>query len=130
MHCSPTGHHGTRNNLAWRSPSLPTPWPANHAELCFACAMPVTDQDAALAAVATLEKLSPDQADALTSINAIRDNGEPFVDIQELLALFNVLYFRKLLLPRVQVVWSPRLTLVGLLCASQIAFCDRLIHHV
>jgi hypothetical protein len=92
--------------------------------------MPVTDQDAALAAVATLEKLSPDQADALTSINAIRDNGEPFVDIQELLALFNVLYFRKLLLPRVQVVWSPRLTLVGLLCASQIAFCDRLIHHV
>jgi uncharacterized coiled-coil protein SlyX len=92
--------------------------------------MPVTDQDAALAAVATLETLSAEQDDALERINALLHNKEPFVDIQELFALFNVLYFRKLLLPRVQVVWSPRLTLVGLLCASQIASCDRLIHHV
>jgi hypothetical protein len=91
--------------------------------------MPVTDQDAALAAVATLETLSPEQEDALKKINAILHNGEPFVDIHELFALFDILYFRKLLLPRVEVVWSPRLTLVGFLCALQLAFCDRLMQH-
>lgn len=84
--------------------------------------MPVTDEDAALAAVATLQPLSPEQDDALKSINAILNNGEPFVDIHELFALYNILYFRKLLLPRVEVIWSPRLTLVGFLCASQFAF--------
>lgn len=91
--------------------------------------MPVTDEDAALAAVATLETLSPEQSEALKSINAILHNGEPFVDIHELFAHFNILYFRKLLLPRVEVIWSPRLTLVAFLCASQFAFCDRLIQY-
>ncbi|KAI4707712.1 hypothetical protein J4E89_007340 [Alternaria sp. Ai002NY15] len=78
--------------------------------------MPVTDEDAALAAVATLQPLSPEQDDALKSINAILNNGEPFVDIHELFALYNILYFRKLLLPRVEVIWSPRLTLCAGIC--------------
>jgi hypothetical protein len=75
--------------------------------------MPVTDEDAALAAVASLqlEKLSAEQQDALQAINTIIHDGEPFVDVHELFAHYNVLYFRKLLLPRVQVIWSPRLTL-------------------
>jgi len=74
--------------------------------------MPATDLDAALAAIATLETLSDGQQRALSSIQAIRRNGEPFVDVHELFALFDVLYFRNLLLARVQVLWSPRLTLV------------------
>lgn len=73
--------------------------------------MPVTDEDAAIQAVSTLEKLSDEQQLALRSINAILGNGEPFVDIHELFRHYNVLYFRGLLLPRVEVIWSPRLTL-------------------
>ena len=77
--------------------------------------MPVTDEEAALAAIATLEVLSAEQQEALNAINAILHNGEPFVDIHELASRYNVLYFRKLLLPRVEVLWSPRLTLYAYL---------------
>jgi fucose 4-O-acetylase-like acetyltransferase len=70
----------------------------------------ITDEDAALQAIATLAELSPEQQDALNAINTITRNGEPFVDVHELFAHYNVLYFRKLLL-HVQVLWSPRLTL-------------------
>ena len=71
----------------------------------------LTDEDAALQAIATLESLSPEQQEALRAINTIIHNGEPFVDVHELFAHYDVLYFRKLLLPRVEVLWSPRLTL-------------------
>lgn len=74
--------------------------------------MAATDLDAALAAIATLESLSDEQQRALSSIEVIRRNGEPFVDVHELFALYDVLYFRKFLVPRVEVIWSPRLTLV------------------
>lgn len=73
--------------------------------------MPVTDEDAALAAIATLESLSAEQQEALQAINTTIRNGEPFVDVHELFAYYNVLYFRTLLVPRVEVLWSPRLTL-------------------
>jgi hypothetical protein len=73
--------------------------------------MPVTDEDAAIAAIATLQVLSQAQKDALASINKIIHNDEPFVDIHELFGHYNVLYFRGLLAPRVAVIWSPRLTL-------------------
>ncbi|RMZ69091.1 zinc finger rad18 domain-containing [Pyrenophora seminiperda CCB06] len=69
---------------------------------CFACAMTATDLDAALAAIATLETLSDEQQQALASIQAILRNGDPFVDVHELFGLYDVLYFRKLLLSRVQ----------------------------
>jgi hypothetical protein len=75
--------------------------------------MPVTDEEAALAAIATLETLAAEQQEALDAIKIITHNGEPFADVHELFAHYNVLYFRKLLLPRVEVIWSPRLTLVS-----------------
>lgn len=71
----------------------------------------LTDEDAALQAIATLESLATEQQEALKAINTIIHNGEPFVDVHELFAHYDVLYFRKLLLPRVEVLWSPRLTL-------------------
>lgn len=120
QHCSPTATFPPETRSLAISLLFPRPWPAKHAELCFASAMPVTDEEAALAAVATLHSLSPEQTEALDGINAILHNGEPFVDVHELFALYNLLYFRKLLLPRVEVIWSPRLTLVGFLCASQL----------
>jgi hypothetical protein len=73
--------------------------------------MPVTDEDAAITAIATLEVPTQAQKDALASINKIIHNDEPFVDIHELFGHYNVLYFRGLLVPRVEVIWSPRLTL-------------------
>ncbi|CBX92677.1 hypothetical protein LEMA_P053830.1 [Plenodomus lingam JN3] len=78
--------------------------------------MPVTDEDAALAAIATLETPSMEQQHAQQAVNAIICNGEPFVDVHDLFAHYNVLYFRKLLLPRVEVLWSPRLTLCAGIC--------------
>ncbi len=73
--------------------------------------MPNTDEDAALQAIATLELLSTEQQDARCAISAIVNNGEPFVDIYELFGYYDTLYFRNLLVPRVEVIWSPRLTL-------------------
>lgn len=73
--------------------------------------MPVTDEDAALQAIAALDPLSKEQQDALQAVNAIINNGEPFVDVFELFAYYDKLYFKNLLVPRVEVIWSPRLTL-------------------
>ncbi|KAF2120623.1 SprT-like family-domain-containing protein [Lophiotrema nucula] len=78
--------------------------------------MPVTDEDAAIHAIATLETLSEEQTSALASINNLLTNDEPFVDIHELFGYYDVLYFRKLLVPRVEVIWSPRLTLCAGIC--------------
>lgn len=73
--------------------------------------MPLTDEDAAIQAVASLESLSDEQQAALRSINSILYDGEPFVDVHELFPLYDTLYFRQLLGQRVDVLWSPRLTL-------------------
>jgi hypothetical protein len=75
--------------------------------------MPVTeeDKDAALQAIATLNELSAEQLHAVNAIEAITGNGEPFVNIHELFSYYDKLYFRNLLVPRVEVIWSPRLTL-------------------
>jgi hypothetical protein len=73
--------------------------------------MPVTDEGAAMQAIATLESPSEEQKLAQDSINNILKNDEPFVDVHELFRHYNILYFRKLLVPRVEVLWSPRLTL-------------------
>ncbi|KAF2031953.1 hypothetical protein EK21DRAFT_110401 [Setomelanomma holmii] len=76
----------------------------------------LTDEDAALQAIATLEELSAEQQEALSAINTFIHNGEPFVDVHQLFAHYSVLYFRKLLLPQVEVLWSPRLTLCAGIC--------------
>ena len=73
--------------------------------------MPNTDEDAALQAIATLDPLSGDQQAALHAISAIVNDGEPFVDVHQLFGHYSKLYFRDLLVPRVEVIWSPRLTL-------------------
>lgn len=73
--------------------------------------MPITDEDAALQAIATLDPLSSEQQAALHAVSDILNNGEPFVDVFELFAYYDKLYFRDLLVSRVEVIWSPRLTL-------------------
>lgn len=77
-----------------------------------------TDEDAALAAIATLNDLSKEQQQAQAEINAIvhQEDSSPFVDIHGLFSLYNTLYFRALLLPRVEVSWSARLTLCAGIC--------------
>jgi hypothetical protein len=73
--------------------------------------MPITDEEAALQAISTLVPLSSKQQDALHAIDSILSNGEPFVDVLELFRYYDELYFRNLLVSRVEVIWSPRLTL-------------------
>ena len=75
--------------------------------------MPISDEDAAKLAISKLEKLTPEQQSAKSNIELIlqAEDEDSFVDIHELFALFNVLYFRSLLVPRVEVSWSNRLTL-------------------
>ena len=76
------------------------------------------DEEAALAAIKTLRELSDDQKDAKSKIDSILLNADekPHVDIQELFDLYNILYFRSLLLPWVEVSWSSRLTLCSGMC--------------
>ncbi|KAK3691797.1 hypothetical protein LTR37_018396 [Vermiconidia calcicola] len=78
--------------------------------------MATTDEDAALQAIATLDTLSEGQEEAKAKIDAILCSDELFVDIHELFNPYNILYFRSLLLPRVEVSWSPRLTLCAGIC--------------
>lgn len=73
--------------------------------------MVVTDEDAALQAITTLHELSDEQRDCKAKIDAILASDTPIVDIHELLGLYNILYFRDLLLPKVEASWSSRLTL-------------------
>jgi hypothetical protein len=76
------------------------------------------DEDAALAAIATLNDLSEAQQNAQSKIASIlhEDGSSPFIDVQELLSLYNILYFRSLLPSRVEVSWSTRLTLSAGMC--------------
>lgn len=78
--------------------------------------MPATDEDAALLAIDTLDPLSKEQIDAKDKIDALLVTEDPFIDIHELFALYNTLYFRSLLFPRVEVLWSARLTLCAGIC--------------
>jgi hypothetical protein len=74
--------------------------------------MSVTDEEAAITAISTLSELSTEQQAAQSKIDHIlKDQAVPHVDIHELFNLYNTLYFRSLLLPRVEVSWSKRLTL-------------------
>lgn len=78
--------------------------------------MPMTDEDAALEAISTLDPLSQAQQEAKARIDSILGKDGPFVDIHELFELYSVLYFRSLLVRRVDVSWSPRLTLCAGIC--------------
>ncbi|KAK5136597.1 hypothetical protein LTR08_002611 [Meristemomyces frigidus] len=78
--------------------------------------MPMTDEEAALQAISTLDPLSVDQHAAKANIDSTLGSDDPYVDIHKLFGLYNVLYFRSLLLPRVEVTWSSRLTLCVGIC--------------
>lgn len=78
--------------------------------------MPVTDEDAAIEAIEFLASPSKEQDDARSQIKTLLVSDDPFIDIHELFKLYNTLYFRSLLLPRVEVSWSPRLTLCAGIC--------------
>ncbi|KAK4494613.1 hypothetical protein PRZ48_013969 [Zasmidium cellare] len=78
--------------------------------------MPYTDEDAALEAISQLAASSPEQEEAKAKIDNILTSDDPFIDIHELFGLYNTLYFRSLLVPRVEVSWSSRLTLCAGIC--------------
>lgn len=78
--------------------------------------MPLTDEDAAVQAIAALDPLSNEQDEAKLKIDSILTSETPFVDIHELFSLYDILYFRSLLGLRVEVSWSPRLTLCAGIC--------------
>ncbi|KAF2461012.1 SprT-like family-domain-containing protein [Lineolata rhizophorae] len=80
--------------------------------------MPLTDEDAAILAIAELDPLSDEQKAAQAQVARILDPGSdlPFVDVHELFRLYDILYFRKLFKDSVEVSWSPRLTLCAGIC--------------
>lgn len=75
--------------------------------------MPQSDEEAAALAISSIADLNDTQKDAQIKIDTILKSGDEdsFIDVHELFGLYNTLYFRSLLLPRVEVSWSPRLTL-------------------
>lgn len=77
---------------------------------------PTTDESAAALAISTLTPLSPTQQLAQSQLTTLLASPDPFPDIHSLLALYNTLYFRSLLLPAVELSWSPRLTLCAGTC--------------
>jgi hypothetical protein len=74
--------------------------------------MPITDEECAAHAIAALEDLSAEQLEAKSKIEALLASGDEdsFVDIHELFALFDTLYFESKL-SKVELQWSSRLTL-------------------
>jgi hypothetical protein len=78
--------------------------------------MAITDEEAAALAIDSLDPLSNEQKRAKSRIETILNSTDPIVDIHELLPLYNTLYFRSLLLPRVEVSCPPRLTLCAGIC--------------
>jgi hypothetical protein len=75
--------------------------------------MPLSDEEAAALAISSIAELTSEQESAQSKITILLKSGneDSFIDIQELFALYNVLYFRSLLTPRAEVSWSQRLTL-------------------
>ncbi|KAF4549212.1 Hypothetical protein D9617_23g006270 [Elsinoe fawcettii] len=78
--------------------------------------MPTTDEDAAIAAIDSFASPSNAQVDACKELDKILSSEDPFIDVHVLFFLYNTVYFRSLLLPQVQVIWSPKLTLCAGIC--------------
>jgi hypothetical protein len=74
--------------------------------------MPLTDEECAAHAIAALADLSAAQREAKSQVDALLAAGDDdsLVDIHELFALFNTLYFQSKL-AAVELQWSSRLTL-------------------
>lgn len=81
--------------------------------------MGLTDEEAALRAIesfASADRLSQVQSEAHAQIHKILGSDDPFIDIHTLFGHFNTLYFRGLLVPRVEVSWRPKMTVCAGLC--------------
>ncbi|KAB2577461.1 putative zinc finger rad18 domain-containing protein [Lasiodiplodia theobromae] len=78
--------------------------------------MSLTDDAAAAQAIHALDALTPDQRAAQADLARILHADTPFVDVHELFALVDTLYFRATLRARVEVSWSSRLTLCAGIC--------------
>lgn len=88
--------------------------------------MPLTEEEAATRAIAQLQALSDEQTHAQAQITRIlhEQAASPFVDVHELLAFFDTLYFGAVLGLRVSLSWSSRLTLYVLfLLALRLCSC-------
>lgn len=78
--------------------------------------MATPDEHAAAQAISALAASCKEHERAQQKITSILNCDAPFIDIHELFALYDVLYFRSLLAPRVEVSWSSRLTLCAGIC--------------
>ncbi|KAF2667516.1 hypothetical protein BT63DRAFT_294081 [Microthyrium microscopicum] len=80
--------------------------------------MPMTEEQATTAALSAITNPSPAQIAAATEVALILASGtdDSFIDVHQLFALYNALYFRSLLMARVELTWSPRLTLCAGIC--------------
>jgi hypothetical protein len=82
-------------------------------------AMAITDEEAALQAIRSFDchdDFSNEQQQAKDRIEEIVSSDNPFIDINILFGHYNVLYFRDLLVPRIEVSWSPYLKLNAGIC--------------
>ena len=81
--------------------------------------MAITDEEAAVQAInafASTDELSKERNEANARVRTIVSSDEPFIDIHTLFGCFDTLYFRNLLVPRVEVSWRPKLTLCAGMC--------------
>ncbi|KAF2152278.1 hypothetical protein K461DRAFT_278486 [Myriangium duriaei CBS 260.36] len=74
------------------------------------------DEGFALSAIQEIISPSTIQKQAQNDIQSVLSTDAPFVDIHQLFDLYDRLYFRSLLANRVEVTWSPRLTLCAGIC--------------
>ncbi|EME78335.1 uncharacterized protein MYCFIDRAFT_80758 [Pseudocercospora fijiensis CIRAD86] len=86
--------------------------------------MPLTDEDVAIHAISSFTSPSQKLLDTKAKIDHILASEDPFIDIHELFELYDVLYFRSLLLSRVEVSWSSRLTLCAGKSTDLAAMCS------
>jgi len=89
--------------------------------------MAMTDEEAAAHAISSLDPLSDEQKEAKSKIKSILNSTDPFIDIHELFALYNTLYFRSLLLPRVDCRVDARVRSVSWKFLIQVYRCMRLV---
>ena len=81
--------------------------------------MAITDEEAAVQAISTFasqDDFSSEQQQAKDRIEELISSDDPFIDIDTLFGYYNVLYFRSLLVPRIEVSWSPYLKLCAGIC--------------
>ncbi|KXT10353.1 hypothetical protein AC579_9149 [Pseudocercospora musae] len=90
--------------------------------------MPAADEDGALQAITDFTSTIQEQLDTTAKLDQILASDDPFIDVHELFGLYDILYFRSLLKPSVDVSWSRRLTLCAGLFGSESESTKRFRH--